>query len=167
MIRRFNNPRRFHEMARFGGGSYNSWVNLFEEQLEYVSEGVEKLIDSLQLVSDEEPHDCLQDAADGTEYIADFIRDYGAENLKKRDFAGFDEVTVSAKQESDGLRCYIKLKTILGNLQERINDSVQTGSNQRSTRNFVWYAFTSCRSRRNSNRDNTAEFEVDLTIIIR
>lgn len=171
MIRRIRtrlNERTQHEMARFGGGRDIQWSSLFKEQLEYVNEGVEKLIDSLQLVSDEEPHDCLQDAADGVEYIVDFIRDYGAEDLTKRDFAKFDLVTVSTKQERDGRTlCNVKLKATLGNLQERINDYIETGSKSKSTRDLVWYAFTSCRSNRNSGRDNTANFEVDLTMVYR
>ena len=100
------------------------------------------------------------------EYLVDFVMDYGAEEFNRKNFGGFDSVRVHLDERTNGKTvCYIKLNTILGNLQERINESIENGSGSRSTRDLVWHAFTSCRSRRNSERDITADFEIDLTII--
>ena len=156
--------RRFKEMARFGGGSYSKWEKLFGESLDYISDGVEDLIDSLQLVTDNDPYDCLKEAASGVEDVVNFIIDYGAEDFYKKGFCDFDEVSIRTRNERGFLYVDVKLRVTLGNLQERINKSVETGSGSKSTKELVWYSFTSCRSNRNSDADNTAEFVVDLSI---
>lgn len=158
MIRRIRS-RRFNESA-------NDWLEEFKNHLSRINDEVDKLDDSLKLISEEYPEDCLQDAADCVEPLAEFLRDFGAYNLYKRDFEGFDIVSVKENRDSDGRRrYYVKLEAVLDNLQERINDSIETSSGKNGTRNFVWYAFTSCRSKRGSWKDDRAVFEVDLTVV--